>query len=56
MVTDYAREIMSHICGRNNIFPIFFQNLPTFPYFLELPVPTFSPLFAEKLVEALEKE
>ena len=58
MVSDYAREIMSHASGRNYIFPIFFvRNLPTFPcflpYFLGLPVPTFSQLFAGKPVEAL---
>ena len=57
MITDYAREIMSGVCGSNYIFIIFFWNLPTFPCllpnFLELPVPTFSLLFAGKPVEAL---
>ena len=58
MVTDYARKIMSRASGRNGIFPIFFQSLPTFPcflsYFLGLPVPTFPLLFAGKPVEALQ--
>ena len=57
MVTDYAHEIMSRASGMNFIFPIFFRNLPTFPcflpYFLGLPVPTFSLLFAGKPEEAL---
>ena len=57
MVTDYARKIMSRASGRNYIFPIFFRNLPTFPcflpYFLGLPVPPFSLLFAGKPMEAL---
>ena len=53
MVTDYARKIMSCTSCRNNIFPVFFQNLATFPCFLGLPVPTFSLLFAGKPLEAL---
>ena len=49
---------MSRASIRNDIFPIFVRNLPTFPcflpYFVGLPVPTFSLLFAGKLVEALQ--
>ena len=58
MVTDYAHEIMSRASIRNDIFPIFVRNLPTFPcfspYFWGPSVPTFSQLFAGKPVEALE--
>ena len=48
---------MSRASGRNDIFPIFFRSLPTFPfflpYFLGLPVPSLSLLFARKPMEAL---
>ena len=60
MVTDYAREIMLRASGRNYIFPILFQNLPSFPcflpYFLGLPVSTFPLLVAGKPAEALHSE
>ena len=57
MIADYAHEILSRASGKNYIFPIFSRNLPTFlcflPYFLGLPVPTFSLLFVGNPVEAL---
>ena len=57
MVSDYALEMISGVADRNYICPIFFWNLPTFtcflPYFLGLPVPTFSLLLAGKTVEGL---